>query len=237
MTQKPYFLCSFVSRWSRRATKLAVQRWSGIGRGLESPPSFPMNHSMRSRQPAQTPEEVEQLLINARLRDALDPYVDDSMLPLKSRRLTTAAENEFLASLLAWERAPVEPISRWFDPELVLPHPAQLSEEGLRDALRQAIDRLYQRRIVLQWTDHLSDRQLYLILYRDLLPTEQKNLDLRDQYQVWRFLDIEEDTELWLRYYATDEERRDWSECSGEPPPPAERAPYPRLLPTCPPRG
>jgi hypothetical protein len=159
------------------------------------------------------------------------------MLPLKSRRLTTAAENEFLASLLAWERAPVEPISRWFDPELVLPHPAQLSEEGLRDALRQAIDRLYQRRIVLQWTDHLSDRQLYLILYRDLLPTEQKNLDLRDQYQVWRFLDIEEDTELWLRYYATDEERRDWSECSGEPPPPAERAPYPRLLPTCPPRG
>jgi hypothetical protein len=196
-----------------------------------------MNHSMRSRQPAQTPEEVEQLLINARLRDALDPYVDDSMLPLKSRRLTTAAENEFLASLLAWERAPVEPISRWFDPELVLPHPAQLSEEGLRDALRQAIDRLYQRRIVLQWTDHLSDRQLYLILYRDLLPTEQKNLDLRDQYQVWRFLDIEEDTELWLRYYATDEERRDWSECSGEPPPPAERAPYPRLLPTCPPRG
>jgi hypothetical protein len=196
-----------------------------------------MNHSMRSRQPAQTPEEVEQLLINARLRDALDPYVDDSMLPLKSRRLTTAAENEFLASLLAWERAPVEPISRWFDPELVLPHPEQLSEEGLRDALRQAIDRLYQRRIVLQWTDHLSDRQLYLILYRDLLPTEQKNLDLRDQYQVWRFLDIEEDTELWLRYYATDEERRDWSECSGEPPPPAERAPYPRLLPTCPPRG
>lgn len=196
-----------------------------------------MNHSMRSRQPAQTPEEVEQLLINARLRDALDPYVDDSLLPLKSRRLTTAAENEFLASLLAWERAPVEPISRWFDPELVLPHPDKLSEEGLRDALRQAIDRLYQRRIVLQWTDHLSDRKLYLILYRDLLPTEQKNLDLRDQYQVWRFLDIEEDTELWLRYYASDEERRDWSECSGETPPPAERAPYPRFLPTCPPRS
>jgi len=196
-----------------------------------------MNNAMRSRQPSQTPQEVEQLLINARLRDALDPYLDDSLLPLKGRRLTTAAENDFLAALLAWERAPVEPISRWFDPELVLPHPDKLSDEGLGEALRHAIDRLYQRRIVLQWTDHLSDRQLYLILYRDLLPAEEKKLDLRDQYQVWRFLDLEHDTEQWLRYYASDDERRSWSESSGTPPPPAERAPYPRNLPTCPPRG
>lgn len=192
---------------------------------------------MRSRDPSQTPPDIEQLLVNARLRDALEPYWDDSLTPLKSRRLTTAAENEFLAAILAWERAPVERISRWFDPELILPHPDELNDEGLRAALRQAIERLYQRRIVLQWTDHLSDRQLYLILYRDLLPAEEKRLDVRDHYQVWRFLDIEHDTEQWLRYYASDDERRSWSESSGTPPPPAERAPYPRNLPTCPPRG
>src|SRR5262245_31127277 len=103
-------------------------------------------------------EDVDQLLLNARLRDELEPFLDESVHILDCRRLSTSAENEFLAQMLAWERAPVLPISKWFDPELILPAPDQLDDQQLRTLLAQTIERLYSRRIVLDFTDHLSDR-------------------------------------------------------------------------------
>src|SRR5437870_13602408 len=107
--------------------------------------------------PAPNPhsEEVDELLLNARLRDELEPFLDESVHILDCRKLPTSAENEFLAQMLAWERAPVLPISKWFEPELVLTAPDQISDEQLRGLLWQTIERLYSQRIVLDFTDHL----------------------------------------------------------------------------------
>ncbi len=69
------------------------------------------------------PDEVEHLLRNAELRDELEPYFDESIRSVNVEELPTPVENEFLASMLAWERAPVLPIAQWFEPELQLPHP------------------------------------------------------------------------------------------------------------------
>lgn len=189
---------------------------------------------MRMPRPFHNPEDVDELLLNARLRDALEPFSDESLELLDASRMTTAAENRYLASLLAWERAPVEPISRWFEPELTLPPPDQLTDCELHDRLWETIDRLYARRIVLQWTDHLADRQLYGILRRDLLPAHEKKVDLSDRFLQWRFLDADDDPETWLRYYATDDERRMWEEESGRMAPAPEPAPFPRELPQAP---
>ncbi|MFO0871556.1 MAG: hypothetical protein U0935_21750 [Pirellulales bacterium] len=191
---------------------------------------------MGASRPSQPPLDVDQLLLNASLRDALEPFVDESLDLLDAGRMSTADENDFLASLLAWERAPVEPISRWFQPELVLPPPGQLDDVQLHQLLWETIERLYQRRITLHWTDHLTDRSLYAILRRDLLPAYEKRIDDDGRYLQWRFLDVEQDTELWLRYYATDEERVAWAQETGERLPPADRPPYPRELPQ-PPHG
>ena len=49
-------------------------------------------------------DELEQLLRNAELRDELEPYYDESISRVNVQRLPLAAENEFLASMLAWER-------------------------------------------------------------------------------------------------------------------------------------
>lgn len=73
-------------------------------------------------QPA-SPDEVEHLLRNAQLRDELEPLFDESIGRVNSTVMSTRNENEFLASMLEWERAPILPISQWFNPELVLPHP------------------------------------------------------------------------------------------------------------------
>ena len=100
-------------------------------------------------------EEVDQLLLNARLRDELEPFLDESIRLVNTHSVPTPVENEYLASMLAWERAPVLPIADWFEPRLELPPPDQLTEQRLHALLWETIGRLYKKRIVVEFTDHL----------------------------------------------------------------------------------
>jgi hypothetical protein len=140
-------------------------------------------------------------------------------------------ENEFLASMLAWERAPVLPIGQWFEPELKLPQPDALTEAQLHDRLWETVHQLYDKRIVLEFTDHLSDRELYCLIYRDILPSPEKKIDSPSNYLHWDCADVGGDPEVWLRYYATEDERRNWLGDFGDPLPSAESPPHPRKLP------
>ncbi len=185
---------------------------------------------MRDSHPP-TSEEVDHLLLNARLRDELEPYLDESVDLLDVRRLPTPTENEFLASMLAWERAPVLPISQWFQPELTLAHPDTLDDMTLRETLWQTICKLCDERIVLDFTDHLSDRQLYCLIYRDILPSPEKKIDLPKNYLHWHCLDDNDEPETWLRYYASETDRRAWAAEHDEPLPPSEPPPFPRKMP------
>ena len=184
-----------------------------------------------SEDPHATSDDVEQLMLNARLRDELEPFLDESLEMLNRRQMSTPLENEYLASILAWERAPVLAISKWFEPELVLPHPETLNDQQLYELLWETIHRLYDKRIVLEFTDHLSDRALYCLLIRDILPAPEKKIDVPKNYLHWHCLDRDEDPDTWLRYYATSEEREGWAEENGQELPPAEIPPYPRVMP------
>jgi hypothetical protein len=178
-----------------------------------------------------TSDEVDQLLVNARLRDELEPYLDESVHLLDMRRLSTPSENEFLASMLAWERAPILPISQWFNPELELSHPDTLDDLTLHEVLWDTLHRLCDQRVVLDFTDHLSDRQLYCLIYRDILPSPEKKIDLPKNFLHWHCLDDEDEPETWLRFYASEDERQAWAAESGQQLPPAEPPPYPRKMP------
>ncbi len=176
-------------------------------------------------------DEVEHLMLNARLRDDLEPFLDESLNLLNTRRMPTPKENEFLASMLAWERAPVLPIGQWFQPELVLPRPDTLSDEQLNAQLWKTIQKLYDIRIVLDFTDHLSDRQVYTLIYRDILPSPEKKIDLPKNFLHWHCLDDTDEPETWLRYYASKQERSDWFAETGLPLPRSQRPPFPRKMP------
>ena len=178
------------------------------------------------------PDEVEQLLHNAELRDELERYFDESISRVNVQHLTLAAENEFLACMLAWEQAPVLPIYRWFDPELRPPRPEVVRDEDLNHVLWEVIRKLFQRRIVLDFTDHLSDRELYCLIFRDILPAREKKIDSPASYLHWDCTGLGSDPEVWLRYYATEEDRQDWAESYLQPLPPAVPLPYPRQLPS-----
>jgi len=178
-----------------------------------------------------TADEVDQLLVNAQLRTDLEPFYDEAVGRIDARHMPTKVENEFLASMLAWERAPVLPVSQWFQPELILPAPDTLDDAALSHWLMETIHQLYDKRIVLQFTDHLSDRQLYCLLCRDILPSNEKKVDLPRNYLHWHCLDVDADPETWLTYYASKQERRDWAEANAAELPPTRPTPYPRKMP------
>jgi len=185
---------------------------------------------------SQMTDEVDHLLRNAQLRDELEPYFDEAIGRVNVHVFSTPKENEFLEAMLAWERAPVLPISAWFDPPLEVPHPEDipLNEDGellLHETLWDVIHKLFEKRIVLDFTDHLSDRDLYRLIYRDILSSQEKLVETAGAYLHWDCADATGDPELWLRFYASDRERENWADEFDEPLPAKEEPPYARRVP------
>jgi hypothetical protein len=172
--------------------------------------------------------ELDLILQNARLRDELEPYHDESLDAVNVNGMTTADENRYLSSLLAWERAPVLPVSQWFSPELVLPLHTKLDDEQLAAKLLETIKLLASQNVILESTGHLSDRQLYCLIQRDILPSQEKRLAPAESQLVWQCLDQERDEESWLRYYASESERDQWWLETGLRLPPRQDLPFPR---------
>jgi hypothetical protein len=178
------------------------------------------------------PEEIDCLLRNGELRTAIEPYLDESVWEIDFRRLPTEAENRFLESMLAWELAPLAPVARWFEPPLAMQPACTLDDDQIRERLWEVIERLHSKKIVLDFTDHLCDRELYVIIRRDILPAALKQVDLPDNFIRWDCsASLDGDQTVWLTYYASDDEREIWRLEEGRDPPPRQVPPHPRALP------
>ena len=175
--------------------------------------------------------EVEELVLNAELRTELEPYADESMHRVRLTHRSLRHENEFLAGMLDWEVSPAEPIARWYAPELSIPAPSRLDDERLLQELDNVIEKLFEKKMILAFADHLSDRELYTLIYRDILPLREKNLQHRNNFIHWDC--SYGDDETWLRFYASDDEREEYQEATGNFLPPKEIPPHHRDLPQC----
>ena len=175
--------------------------------------------------------DLELLLQNAQLRDQMEPFLDESVYLVDLDRMSVRRENEFLTSLLAWEKAPVLPIAEWFDPPLEMAPANSLDDQQLHQRLHEVMDQLFEMNIVLIHTEYLSDRQLYCLIQRDILPAEEKKVVMANKFLKWQCLDMVEDEESWLRFYASEEERQQWAEETGLRLPPKQPLPFPRQLP------
>lgn len=117
-----------------------------------------------------------------------------------------------------------------------LPQPDSLNDQELAIKLWEAVHKLALLRIFVELTDHLSDRELYAHLWTDSLREETKVLpaDSNSAWHIQMLGDDEEDSRLYLKYYADDASRQDWQKCFPDDPMPAhEDPPYDRdrLLP------
>ena len=121
-----------------------------------------------------------------------------------------------------------------------LPPAAELDEAELRAKLWEVIQTLAARNTFLHNTDHLSDRELYANLVEETFFENTKDMPV--QPGCTHGLDMigggsEEDIDLMLRYYSSDEDRDIWAKSwPKDPMPPKEKPPYDRdrLLPKSP---
>lgn len=118
-----------------------------------------------------------------------------------------------------------------------LPAPDSLKDEELTAKLWEVIQKLALLHVFIEQTDHLSDRELYTHLWTDSLREETKAMALAAN-GAWHIQVLggcsEEDNQLYLKYYADDDWRRQWHKDSpSDPIPPHEDPPYDRdrLLP------
>jgi hypothetical protein len=104
-----------------------------------------------------------------------------------------------------------------------------LDDVALHQALWSIIEGLARLRVLLDQTDHLSDRELHTQLVRELLPEEMPALDT-DENSVWHIDVLGYDKpELYLKYYADEKTRESWRiEFPDDPIPDHEDPPYDR---------
>jgi hypothetical protein len=148
----------------------------------------------------------------------------------ESHQLTPGAREQFWRNVVACETAGTTDLTRELTAIGVqLPEPDDLDDIALHQALWRTIEGLADLAVFLHWTDHLSDRELYMRLVRELLPEEMDALD-GDDRTMWH-IDVlgDDQPELYLKYYADDDTRELWRTDFPEVPIPArETRPYDR---------
>ena len=178
---------------------------------------------------------IDELLRNADLRAELKPFDDEALWRVNTRHWTLGRENNYLSQMLAWEKAPVLPVAEWFDPPLAPPDPRTVSEEELPGLIDYLAKKLFEMQMVLDFTDHLPDSLLYALIVRRILPAQAKKILHSGVWTHWDCSlasDEDEYIQIWLTYYATEEERQEWQSTNGEPLPLKLVPLYPRQLPT-----
>lgn len=115
---------------------------------------------------------------------------------------------------------------------IILPPPEELTDDALRAKLWELFHELACRGFYLLHTDHLGDRRLYTILWREHLH-EPAILPGKISGGGWYFdfigSDGTEDVVHWLRYYANDLEREEYAmKNPGHALPRRERCPFNR---------
>lgn len=96
---------------------------------------------------------------------------------------------------------------------LELPEPEAMIDEELTSKLWEVIRALARMRVFISQTNHMSDRELYALLWHVAL-REQTPMLRDDPGSVWH-LDLlasgsETDTYLYLKYYADEDWRQRW---------------------------
>lgn len=178
------------------------------------------------------PHKADVFFENAALRAETENYIDESLF-VRLHFADLKAENAYLRETLVWEGSPILTLRECLGASWSQPDVSSASEEEIAEALRDLVERLRSLHQEIWRADHLSNRRLYQLLVKWVLPDNQKRLPKPPCPTVWTFEFFTEDRELddadetiWLTYYATAEERRCWAQDRNATPPPRLTPPY-----------
>lgn len=123
-------------------------------------------------------------------------------------------ELSFLEQVVAWETGPRSTHRAWLERRgKIFYPPAELDESQVGKELWRLIHALAEARIFLYHTNHLNDAELYRELWEEVLPADcPDGVRTPDDACHWDFASPGSNgEEIWLRYYASRAERREWS--------------------------
>ncbi|PYR92402.1 MAG: hypothetical protein DMF84_12865 [Acidobacteria bacterium] len=146
-----------------------------------------------------------------RLKAQAAAVADGRTVAYESDGLTPDVQEQFWQNVVAFETASSTDLTRELKAIGVkLLEPDDLDDVALRKARWSIIEGLARLRVFLDQTDHLSDRELYTQLLRELLPQEMPALDV-DEISAWHIDVLGYDKpELYLKYYADEKTRESW---------------------------
>jgi hypothetical protein len=142
-------------------------------------------------------------------------------------------EEAFLEQALAYERAEFDTsFNRLVQRGVALPPAAELDDAALSAKLAEVIRDLGDLHCFLHDTDHLSDRELYDWLWSSGLREDSPDMSGMPD-AAWQTSPIgagsDEDTLIWLKYYANEEDRQRWQfDFPDDPIPAHEPLPFDR---------
>ena len=148
-----------------------------------------------------------------RMKRELEELSGGSMVTGSFEEVSPELEEIFLERACEFEKAPWGTnFDRLVRHGIELIPPAELDDPALRVKLYEVVRELATIRCFLHDTDHMSDRELYTWLWSNALREETP--DLSQLGGAWHTSPIgscnDEDTGIFLKYYASEKERRRW---------------------------
>lgn len=178
-------------------------------------------------------ERIEQLFTTIELTGLDEELAGSELLAWEVPDQPTEVGEQFWQQIIDGEKAPW---TNHFDQlrlaGVELSAPEDMNDIQLMAKLQEVIAELAKLRVFLHNTDHLSDRELYTLLWQDTLHEAYPALPVDEL--AGRHIDLvssgsEEDIQCWLMYYASVEDRCDWLErWPDNPMPERARPPFDR---------
>ena len=191
---------------------------------------------MAAQDPEQRQRRIKELL------ERLEQLAGEPFPMNFSEDCPDETKEKFLESVLAYEEVtPVVPFDELVKRGLQIPAPEGLSESQLSVKLAELVREMALLGIYLSSTDHVSDRELYRLLWTELL--REPTTLMPDNPEFACHLDViggcsEDDIQIYLKHYADEDMRERWAPHFPEDSiPPHEPLPYDRdrFLPQRPP--
>ena len=185
-----------------------------------------------------TPDDIDRDIRINELKHAAEDAAGGDMTTWEADDAEPELMESFWESVVAYEKAPAtSDFEQLAEAGVALPPPEELPDADLSAKLWEMISFLARRRVFIHNTDHLSDRVLYTKLWTESLREAKPDLPVSPHAMFG--IDIlgsgsDEDTLLYMRYYADDEYRASWMKSwPNYDMPPREKPPYDRdrLLP------
>jgi hypothetical protein len=157
--------------------------------------------------------DVDREIRIQKMKRELDELSGGSMISGDFGEVPPGLEEAFLTLACEYEKASHDTnFNRLAQRGINMVLPSELDDTSLHAKLQEVLRALAAVGCFLEDTDHLSDRELYTWLWADALREETP--DLSQLGGAWHVSPIggcnQEDIAIFLKYYATEKERRRW---------------------------